>query len=171
MAVIGLNGRGMVHAQNFARLKNSEVAYLCDVDSTVLAKAMQQSNGEQGRQPKAIDDFRRALDDKSVDAISIAAPDHWHAPMAILAMKAGKHVYLEAVRPQSARRAPRRGASKVRQSCTNGNTAALVGPYDRSPPHDQGRAIGRPYLVRLVREHPEGHRHGKARTGPIQLEL
>jgi predicted dehydrogenase len=95
MAVIGLNGRGQVHAQNFSRLKNTEVAYLCDVDSTVLSKAMSDASKGEGRVPKSLDDFRRALDDKSVDAISIAAPDHWHTPMAILALKAGKHVYVE----------------------------------------------------------------------------
>src|SRR4029077_14090024 len=66
MAVIGLNGRGQVHAQNFARLKNTEVAYLCDVDSTVLAKAMKEAGTGQESTPKAIEDFRRALDDKAV---------------------------------------------------------------------------------------------------------
>ena len=95
VAVIGVNGRGQVHAQNFARSKNTEVAYVCDVDSTVLGKVIKQTQEAQTRAPKAIDDFRRALDDKGVDAVSIATPDHWHAPMALLAMKAGKHVYLE----------------------------------------------------------------------------
>jgi predicted dehydrogenase len=95
VAVIGLNGRGQVHAQNFARLPNSEVAYLCDVDSAVLGKASSAMMSSQGRVPKPIADFRRALEDRSVDAVSIATPDHWHAPMAILALKAGKHVYLE----------------------------------------------------------------------------
>jgi predicted dehydrogenase len=93
VAVIGLNGRGMVHAQNFARLPNSEVAYLCDVDSSVLGRAT--SAMRPPNATKAIGDFRRALDDEAVDAVSIATPDHWHTPMAILAMKAGKHVYLE----------------------------------------------------------------------------
>src|SRR5581483_2686334 len=86
VAVVGLNGRGLVHAQNFMRLKNAEVAYLCDVDSAVLGKAVRQTSELQQRAPTAIGDFRRALDDPQVDAISIATPDHWHAPMAILAM-------------------------------------------------------------------------------------
>lgn len=95
VAVIGVNGRGVVHAQNFAKLANSEVAYICDVDSNVIDKAIKAAATSQTAAIKVIGDFRRALDDKTVDAISIAAPDHWHAPMTLLAMQAGKHVYVE----------------------------------------------------------------------------
>ena len=95
VAVIGLNGRGAVLARNFARGKNTELAYLCDVDATVLAKTQSGLRQDVAKTPKAIGDFRRALDDKDVDAIAIAAPDFWHAPAAILALKAGKHVYVE----------------------------------------------------------------------------
>src|SRR5690349_19576737 len=73
VAVIGVNGRGVVHAQNFAKLANSEVAYICDVDSKVIDKAVRAAGRSQAAAPKTIGDFRRALDDKSVDAISIAA--------------------------------------------------------------------------------------------------
>ena len=93
--MIGVNGRGVVHAQNFAKLANSEVAYICDVDSNVIDKAVKAAAASQTAAIKVIGDFRRALDDKTVDAISIAAPDHWHAPMTLLALKAGKHVYVE----------------------------------------------------------------------------
>jgi predicted dehydrogenase len=95
VAVMGLNGRGMVLARNLMRLKNTEVAYLCDVDANVLGKAQSGLQQDAAKSPKAIGDFRRALDDKDVDAIAIAAPDYWHTPAAILALKAGKHVYLE----------------------------------------------------------------------------
>jgi predicted dehydrogenase len=95
VAVIGVNGRGEVHAKNFAGLPNSEVAYICDVDSNVLAKGVKAATSSQSRTPQTVGDFRRVLDDKSVDAISIAAPDHWHAPMTLLALQAGKHVYVE----------------------------------------------------------------------------
>src|SRR6476660_2337057 len=95
VAVIGVNGRGVVHAQNFAKLANSTVAYICDVDSKVIDKAVRAAGRAQTAAPKVIGDFRRALDDKDVDAISIAAPDHWHAPMTLLAIRAGKHVYVE----------------------------------------------------------------------------
>src|SRR5215212_9209987 len=69
VAVCGVNSRGVVHAQNFSRLRNSEIAYICDVDSNVIAKAMKAATGEGAtREPKALGDFRRALDDKAVDA-------------------------------------------------------------------------------------------------------
>src|SRR6266566_2499357 len=89
VCVMGLNGRGTVLAKTFAKTPHAEVASVCDVDAKVLAKAAATVNA------KAIADFRRALDDKYIDALVIATPDHWHAPAAILAMAAGKHVYLE----------------------------------------------------------------------------
>jgi predicted dehydrogenase len=95
VAVVGVNGRGVVHAQNFAKLANSEVAYVCDVDSKVVGKAVDAAKRSQSASVQVLGDFRRALDDKAVDAVAIATPDHWHAPMTILALKAGKHVYLE----------------------------------------------------------------------------
>ena len=94
VGVMGLNGRGMVFARSFSRGKNTAVAYLCDVDSTVLGKAMPATQG-QATAAKAVTDIRRVLDDKDVDAIVIAAPDHWHAPATLMALAAGKHVYLE----------------------------------------------------------------------------
>ncbi|MGH7677881.1 MAG: Gfo/Idh/MocA family protein [Gemmatimonadaceae bacterium] len=94
VAVMGLNGRGMVFARSFARGPNTTVAYLCDVDANVLARASAETPS-QATPPKGIADIRRALDDKDVDAIVIAAPDHWHAPATLMALAAGKHVYLE----------------------------------------------------------------------------
>jgi predicted dehydrogenase len=95
VGVIGVNGRGIVHAQNFAKLPNSQVAYVCDVDSGVVAKAVAAAGKGQAAPVQVTTDFRRVLDDPAVDAVSIATPDHWHAPMTILALKAGKHVYLD----------------------------------------------------------------------------
>src|SRR4051812_45804361 len=71
VAVVGMNGRGIVHIQNFGQhMKNCEVAYLCDVDTAALAKG-QKVFGADERVPKSIGDFRRALDDKNVDVFSI----------------------------------------------------------------------------------------------------
>src|SRR6266699_5189031 len=95
VGVMGLNGRGMVHALDFAHGANTTVGYLCDVDSNVLSKAMATTTPLQATAPKAVGDFRRILDDKNVDAISIAPPDRWHAAATIMALDAGKHVYVE----------------------------------------------------------------------------
>ena len=94
VAIVGTNGRGAQHAKMFSRLPGSEVAYICDVEEQALAKGMKAAAG-QAREPKALVDFRRALEDKGVDAVVIATPDHWHAPAAILACAAGKDVYVE----------------------------------------------------------------------------
>ena len=93
--VMGVNGRGLALAKNFARQKMNEVGYICDVDERAMAKAINEVNEITKKKPKGVKDFRTILDDKSLDALIIAAPDHWHAPAAILACSAGKHVYVE----------------------------------------------------------------------------
>ena len=96
VALMGVNGRGSQHALGFATLPNSEVAYICDVDSRAVDRGIDvvMKAGQQNK-PKGLGDFRKALEDKTVDALCIAAPDHWHTPAAILSLKAGKHVYVE----------------------------------------------------------------------------
>jgi predicted dehydrogenase len=94
-AVIGCRIRGRVHAREFGRLKGVEVAYVCDPDSQLAEELAQAVEQQQGRRPKAVPDLRVIFDDKSVDTVSIAAPNHWHALAAIWAMQAGKDVYVE----------------------------------------------------------------------------
>lgn len=95
IAVIGTNGRGLAHVEAYSQIKNVEIAYICDVEEKALAKGIHQAKKLTGKTPKAIKDFRTILDDKNLDAVSIATPDHWHTPAAILACAAGKHVYVE----------------------------------------------------------------------------
>ena len=96
VAVVGTNGRGLAHIQCLSGLPGVEIAYICDVDDRAIAKALKETaKGGQTKEPKGMKDFRKALEDKSLDVVTIATPDHWHAPMAILALAAGKHVYLE----------------------------------------------------------------------------
>ncbi len=95
VAVVGVNSRGQALAETFARLKDANVAFICDVDSRAVAKTIRSVAALQGREPKGLEDFRRALESPSLDAVVIATPDHWHAPAAILALDAGKHVYVE----------------------------------------------------------------------------
>src|ERR1700690_978170 len=92
-AINGLNGRGHAHLSSlFANSKTARVAYICDVDSGILAKFSADAEQKLGYAPKAEADFRHALESKDVDAITVATPDHWHTPMAVLGLKAGKHV-------------------------------------------------------------------------------
>ena len=95
VAAMGVNSRGMAVSGNFARQDNCEVMYVCDVDSRAADKCIAALEPIQKKRPKAAGDFRKALEDKDLDALIVTAPDHWHAPAAILACKAGKHVYLE----------------------------------------------------------------------------
>jgi hypothetical protein len=94
-AVIGTNGRGIAHIDCLARIPGVEISYICDVDDRAIAKGLKEVSKKQKTEAKGLKDFRKALEDKSLDAVTIATPDHWHTPMAILAMQAGKHVDLE----------------------------------------------------------------------------
>ena len=95
-AVIGLNGRGYAHLSSLKANKDAaRLAYVCDVDSNILQKFADRATREMGEAPVAEKDFRKILEQKDVDAITIAAPDHWHTPLAIAGLRAGKNVYVE----------------------------------------------------------------------------
>jgi predicted dehydrogenase len=95
LGVMGLGGRGQQLARMFAARSDTQIAYLCDPDSRRFASAKQAVEQAQGKPPQMVQDFRRILDDTSVDAIINATPDHWHALGTILACQAGKDVYTE----------------------------------------------------------------------------
>jgi predicted dehydrogenase len=95
VAVIGLNGRGKDHINGFSNLTNVEVATLCDVDDVVLQKTASDFETKYRRKVKTEQDLRRVYEDKDIDAVSIATPNHWHALAAIWACQAGKDVYVE----------------------------------------------------------------------------
>src|SRR6202041_1258738 len=73
----------------------ARISHVCDVDDNILKKCADRVQQEMGESAATDKDFRRILEQKEVDAITIATPDHWHAPMAIAALEAGKHVYVE----------------------------------------------------------------------------
>jgi predicted dehydrogenase len=90
IGVIGCGNQGGSHIGSLSGVKDAEVVYVADIDSQRLAEAVNESRGAKGSA-----DFRRILDDASVDAVTIATPDHWHVPVALMALEAGKHVYVE----------------------------------------------------------------------------
>lgn len=96
VAAIGLNGRGNSMVGTIAKQKNTEVSCVCDVDSRAMPKAINSiAKAGQTTVPKMEKDCRKVMEDKSIDAIYIATPDHWHAPLTIMGCQAGKHVYVE----------------------------------------------------------------------------
>ena len=95
VALCGVRGRGTDHLKNYSKLPNVEIAAICDIDERVRAKCLSNMDQMGIAKPKTYTDIRKLLEDKSIDAISIATPNHWHALMAIWGCQAGKDVYVE----------------------------------------------------------------------------
>lgn len=94
VAVMGLNGRGKSHLKGYAGVKEAEVTTLCDVDTRLFGKTIKEFFSD-AKAPATEQDFRRLLDNKDIDAISMATPNHWHSLATIWACQAGKDVYVE----------------------------------------------------------------------------
>jgi predicted dehydrogenase len=150
-AVIGLNSRAYAHLSALkANKANARIAYVCDVDSNILKKFAAGTEKEMGEAPVTEKDFRIVLQKKDVDAITIATPDHWHAPMAIAGLQAGKHVYVE--KPCSHN--PAEGALLV-QAQQKYQKLVQMGTQQRSSPHTieivdkiHNGLIGRAYFAK-----------------------
>ncbi len=150
VACMGVNSRGLAVGKNFAHQKNCEVLHVCDVDSRAADICIDAIGKIQTFKPKATPDFRNALEDKDLDALIVTAPDHWHAPAALLACSAGKHVYLE--KPCSHN--PNEGEMLVK-SAEKYKRVLQMGNQRRSWPNVAGAiaelhagVIGRPYFAK-----------------------
>ena len=96
IGMIGIGGRGnALMSQEVKRVPNARITHLCDVDQSRLEKAQAAADKLGYGKVRGSEDMRRLLEDKEVDAVIIATPDHWHAPATILACAAGKDVYVE----------------------------------------------------------------------------
>lgn len=95
VCLVGIRGRGRGVASNFARFKNAQITHLCDVNEETFAPVSKAITDIQKTEPKNVKDLRDVLKDKSVDALIVATPDHWHALATIWGCQAGKHVYVE----------------------------------------------------------------------------
>ena len=150
VACMGVNSRGLAVAKNFAAQKNAEVLHVCDVDSRAAEICVNAIEHLQQKRPMTTPDFRKALEDKDVDVLIVTAPDHWHAPAALLACSAGKHVYLE--KPCSHN--PNEGEMLV-QAANKYNRVLQMGNQRRSWPNvskaiDELHSgiIGKPYYAK-----------------------
>ncbi|RPJ20842.1 MAG: gfo/Idh/MocA family oxidoreductase, partial [Planctomycetaceae bacterium] len=95
IGLMGCGGRGTQVAMMFAGRSDAQIAYLCDPDNRRSARAKPEIEKAQGKPTQVVQDFRRILDDKSVDVLINATPDHWHGLGTIMACQAGKDVYVE----------------------------------------------------------------------------
>ncbi len=147
-AVIGLNSRAYAHLASLqANRANARITQVCDVDTVILAKYAGATEKVTGGKPQMKQDFRKVLASSDVDIVTIATPDHWHAPMAILALQAGKHVYVEKPCSQN----PHEGKLLVEAQKKYGKLCQM-GSQQRSSPHSieivekiHNGAIGRAY--------------------------
>jgi predicted dehydrogenase len=148
VSVMGVNSRGKALASNFSRQKDCDVIHICDVDSRAILVCQEELKSSQAIKTKGFRDFRESLQDKEIDAMVIAAPDHWHAPAALLAMQAGKHVYLEKPSCHS----PREGEILIKAASTYGRAVQLGNQRRSFPGVIQGMqelkdgVIGRAYF-------------------------
>ncbi len=147
IAVIGVAGRGKALTKSAMNVANVKVSHICDVDSREVEAVVAMVNEATSESPKGVKDFRNILDDAEVDAVAIAAPDHWHAPMALMALKAGKHVYVE----KPCGHNPREGEMLV-EAQKKYNKVVQMGNQQRSAPTSQKAVqriregvIGEPY--------------------------
>ena len=95
IGMIGVNGRGKGMTSGLAKMSDCEIVCICDVDSRAIETCQKMVYDVTGKTPRAEKDLRKMIAEPDIDAVVIATPDHWHVPAAVMAMKAGKHVYLE----------------------------------------------------------------------------
>jgi predicted dehydrogenase len=167
VAVMGVNSRGNELAKAFVRM-GADVRYICDVDARAVETTVGQVGELQGSRPQGVTDFRRALDDQAVDALVVAAPDHWHAPAALMGLQAGKHVYLE----KPCGHGPREGELLVAARERYGRIIQM-GNQQRSAPESidlmqkiRDGLIGRPYYGRAWYGNTRGP-IGRGVTAPV----
>jgi predicted dehydrogenase len=147
-AIVGLHGRGQAHLECIRQTTNSAVTHICDVDRREFAGFAASVQKAFGQAPVQEKDVRKLLESKDVDAITIATPEHWHAPMALMGLQAGKHVYVE--KPSSHN--PYEGELLVQAQRKYGKLVQL-GDQQRSSAHTievmtkiKEGLIGRPYF-------------------------
>jgi predicted dehydrogenase len=154
LAIVGFRGRGGHLARKFAARPDCEIAYLCDVDESLFETHAKEIEQIQDRRPQVTGDFRRALDDRAVDAIIVATPDHWHALATIWGCQAEKDVYVE--KPLS--HSPWEGRKMV-EAARRYRRIVQVGTQNRSAAYNQAAKkyidsgkLGTIHMVRVINQ-------------------
>ena len=145
IAMMGVRGRGRSVLHDFCRQPDVDVAWICDVDQNVVEPAMKTVEDARGKRPPLTADIRRVLEDKSVDAVVMATPIHWHAPGTILACDAGKDVYVEKPCSHNVRegRLMVEAARRNRRIVQHGTQLRSVGVCQKFIEHSHSDKLGR----------------------------
>ena len=176
VGVAGVNGRGGEHVNSYLGISDVQITYIIDVDSRAIRNRPQQIRTASGNAPQTVEDVRRALDDRNLDVISIATPNHWHSLMTIWAAQAGKHVYVE--KPMSHNVHEGRIAVEIAR---RHNVIVQHGTQSRSDPHwahatalARSGQVGKVKVARALcykaRNNPTG-RVPSVRPIPVPAEL
>ncbi len=173
VAVLGVNGRGTDHIAGYQRLTDfAEVTTLCDPDLVVANKRADEFEKKYGRRPKVVQDLRKVMDDKEIDVVSIATPNHWHALAAIWGCQAGKDVYVE--KPGSHNiyegRKMVEAAAKYNRIVQHGVQLRSSAAIQEAIQHLRKGTIGKVYMARglVFRSRPS---IGKKGTEPVPQGL
>ena len=150
VAVMGVRGRGREHIACFAAQKNCRVAAICDIDSAVAERAQALAQKLQGSKPEIVPDIRRVLDNKDIDVVSMATPNHWHALGTIWACQAGKDVYVEKPASHNIWEGRRMvdAARKYKRMVQVGMQAHSLDHYNRAIELVRGGGIGKVYMAK-----------------------
>jgi len=168
VAVMGLRGRGAEHAAIFAGIPNVNVNLLCDIDERVLPKAVADLEKVSGKRARTETDIRRVLEDKEVDVLAIASPNHWHSLAAIWACQAGKDVYVE--KPVSHNifegRKMVEAARKYRRIVQTGSQSRSTRIGRAAMDYIHSGKLGEIYMVKCVVFRPR-ESIGRGKIGPV----
>ena len=152
LAVIGVGGRGTAHLGIIHHQENARIAAVCDVNQAQTERATARVEKLQGDKPKVYSDMRKLFEDKDIDAVTIATPNHWHALATIWAVEAGKDVYCEKPASYNIFESQRMVAHARKNK-----RMVQIGMQSRSTPHKRravellrGGAIGKIYMARGI---------------------
>ncbi len=176
IAVIGVGGRGRAHVGYIAKQPNAKVAAVCDVNQAQTERAVALADKAQNSKPKVYEDMRKVFEDKDIDAVSIATPNHWHSLATIWACQAGKDVYCEKPASYNIWESQRMVAAARKY-----NRMVQVGMQSRSTEHKMramellhGGALGKLYLSKglcFKRRPSIGHTPDEAVPAGVNWDL